>query len=110
MRRSGKLPLTQYDTYAAACKQLGQRRCSDEDVMEWDGQAQPLSDYQSLIGQIVRCRDPQQRSFLIERLANLLYSLVPATEKNLSHIIINPEEPKNMEPTSLKVPLKRKRL
>ena len=93
--------MAQYDAYAVACRQLGQRRCSDEDIMEWD--AQPLSDYKSLMGQIVRCRDPQQRSFLIERLADLLYSLVPTTENNLSYIIIDPNDPLNVEPISLKV-------
>ena len=62
-----------------------------------------LGRYKSLMGQIVRCRDPQQRSFLIERLADLLYSLVPTTENNLSYIIIDPNEPLNVEPISLKV-------
>ena len=100
LRRAGKLPLAQYEAYVTACRKLGQRRCSDEDVMEWEDQ--PVSDYQTIMGQIGRCRESQQRSFFIERLANLLDHLFPATDGD-TRIIFNLEEPENMEPNSIKV-------
>ena len=83
-----------------ACKKLGQRQSSNEDVMEWEDQ--PVSDYQTVIGQIGRCRDTQQRSNLIERLASLLDNLFPATDGE-TRITINLEEHENVEPNAIKV-------
>jgi len=100
LRRAGNLPKAQYEAYMTACKELGQRQSSCEDVMEWEDQ--PVSDYQTVLGQIGRCRDAQQRSFLIERLASLLDNLFPTTDGE-TRVINNLEEHENMEPNAIKV-------
>lgn len=89
LRRSGKLPLVQYEAYANACREL-EKRC-DSDNMDWktsDGSP----DFKSLMDRIAeRVREKGKAFQLIKKLSGLLAEALPKPETTASLIEFSPD-------------------
>ncbi|EFX83632.1 hypothetical protein DAPPUDRAFT_301633 [Daphnia pulex] len=91
LRKSGKLPLVQYEAYCTACRKLGQI-IPEIEKMDWQ-EPEGNPSYKTLMNQIVLCNETRQQSMLFEHLDSLLgtlrcYGVVIFLLSHNSHILL----------------------
>lgn len=75
LRQSGKLPLSMYEAYTTACRQLDQPT-----PMEVDVSSDVSTDPSDIFKQLVHCRGESKRSALLSRVEEVLVKVVTPTE------------------------------
>lgn len=88
LRKSGKLPLVQYEAYCTACRNL-QQNAPEIEQMDWQASDGNPS-YKTLMNQIVLCNEDRQQSLLIKQLDNVLKTVFPSLESSTAVIEFNP--------------------
>lgn len=98
LKKSGKLPLAQYDAYHAECKAIGQQNSSAE-KMDWES-SDEVSSYETLMNQIVLCKDFQQQKVLCDQLNAVLSNMLPQPSAS-SPIELYPDRNQSRTKTTL---------
>lgn len=83
LKKSGKLPLAQYDTYVAACRQMDKIPVVEN--MDWQSRDGEVN-YQRIMNQIALCKDSRQQSLLLNKLDGLLVELLPPLDSSVTPV------------------------
>ena len=86
LKKSGKLPLTHYDAYITACRQM-EKQFPEVENMDWMESTDGKENYQRLMNEIAMCKDSRQQSFLVDKLDSVLIALLPPLDPTVVNAV-----------------------